>query len=227
MSHPTPQPRRLILASASPRRQELLARLGLPFEVRTAAVDETPQAGEAPEALVRRLSRDKARAVAGQVAPGPIVIAADTAVVLGNGGEVGAQHAVPPLGKPADPAEATAMLRRLRGRTHTVLTAIALIDTARALLLTGLARTAVTMRDYSDEEIVAYVATGDPFDKAGAYAIQHPGFHPVASLKGSYSNVVGLPLPHLVRALKWLGLEPAKSWESVETSSVAVGLRRR
>ncbi len=218
MSHPTPQPRRLILASASPRRQELLARLGLPFEVRTAAVDETPQAGEAPEALVRRLSRDKARAVAGQVAPGPIVIAADTAVVLRNGGEV--------LGKPTDPAEATAMLRRLRGRTHTVLTAIALIDTARALLLTGLARTAVTMRDYSDEEIAAYIATGDPFDKAGAYAIQHPGFHPVASLKGSYTNVVGLPLPHLVRALKRLGLEPTQSWESVETSPVAIGLRR-
>lgn len=218
MSHPTPQPRRLILASASPRRQELLARLGLPFEVRTAAVDETPQAGEAPEALVRRLSRDKARAVAGQVAPGPIVIAADTAVVLRNGGEV--------LGKPTDPAEATAMLRRLRGRTHTVLTAIALIDTARALLLTGLARTAVTMRDYSDEEIAAYIAAGDPFDKAGAYAIQHPGFHPVASLKGSYTNVVGLPLPHLVRALKRLGLEPTQSWESVETSPVAIGLRR-
>jgi len=218
MSHSTPQPRRLILASASPRRRELLARLGLPFEVRTAAVDETPQPGEAPEALVRRLSRDKARAVAGQVALGPIVIAADTAVVLRNGDEV--------LGKPADPAEAAAMLRRLRGRTHTVLTAIALIDTARPLLLTGLARTAVTMRDYSDEEIAAYIATGDPLDKAGAYAIQHPGFHPVASLKGSYTNVVGLPLPPLVRALKRLGLEPTQSWESVETSPIAVGLRR-
>jgi septum formation protein len=191
--------RPLILASASPRRRELLAELGVPFAVRSASVDETPQPGESPEALVRRLSRAKALAVAAQSAasaPGAIILAADTTVVLD--GEI--------LGKPADVAEATAMLRRLRGGAHTVLTAIALLDTGDNRLITDLAVTRVTMRDYSDDEIAAYVASGDPFDKAGGYAIQHAGFQPVASIQGSYTNVVGLPLEQVAAGLRQLGL---------------------
>lgn len=188
--------RPLILASASPRRRELLARLGLPFEVRAAQVDETPHPGETAEDFVRRLSREKALVVAAQVESGAIILAADTAVVLDG--------AI--LSKPADADEATDMLRRLRGRTHTVLTAITLLDTATGTLITDLATTTVTMRDYTDEEIAAYVASGDPLDKAGAYAIQHPDFHPVAAIEGSYTNVVGLPLEQVVAALERLGV---------------------
>jgi MAF protein len=188
--------RPLILASASPRRRELLAELELGFEVRAAAVDEIPQPGETPEALVCRLSREKAVAVAEQVPPGAIVLAADTTVVLDGEN----------LGKPTTPDEAREMLSRLRGRAHTVMTAIAVYDTARDLLVTDLATTRVTMRDYTDEEIAAYVASGDPFDKAGGYAIQHAGFHPVAVIDGSYTNVVGLPLEHVVRALREIGV---------------------
>lgn len=193
---PSPLPRRLILASASPRRRELFAQLGLPSEVRAAQVDETPQPGETAESFVRRLSREKALAVAAQETPGPIIIAADTTVMLDG--------AI--LGKPADADEAADMLRRLRGRIHTVLTAITLLDTATGTLVTDLATTSVTMRDYTDEEIAAYVASGDPLDKAGAYAIQHPDFHPVATIEGSYTNVVGLPLDRVVAALERLGV---------------------
>lgn len=188
--------RPLILASASPRRRELFTRLGLPFEMRAAQVDETPQPGETAAAFVRRLSREKALAVAAQVAPGPIIIAADTTVVLDG--------AI--LGKPADANQAANMLRRLRGRTHTVLTAITLLDTANGTLITDLVTTTVTMRNYTDEEIAAYVASGDPLDKAGAYAIQHPDFHPVAAIEGSYTNVVGLPLEQAVAGLERLGV---------------------
>jgi septum formation protein len=187
----------LILASGSPRRRELLAELGLPFEVRTAAVDETPQPGETPEALVRRLSREKALAVAVQVAPGSIILAADTIVVLGGQS----------LGKPANAEEATAMLRALRGRTHRVLTAITLLDTARDVLIADLAATDVTMRDYSEEEIAAYVASGDPFDKAGAYAIQGGAAGFVAAVDGDVDNVVGLPLALVRELLAAAGVE--------------------
>lgn len=201
MSRDRPLPtahRRLILASASPRRRALLAELGLPFEVHSAHVEETPLPGETPEALAHRLSREKALAVAAQVEPGPIIIAADTTVALGDR----------LLGKPANADEAVAMLRSLRGRTHRVLTAVTLFDTARHLLITDLAVTHVTMRDYADEEITAYVASGDPLDKAGAYAIQHTGFHPVASIEGPYTNVVGLPLEYVAAGLRRLGVQP-------------------
>lgn len=193
----------LLLASRSPRRRELLTLLGLPFDVTTADVDETPRAGEAPIHLAARLSRAKAQAVNGEnnrtrVNAGGIIIACDTVVALE--GEV--------LGKPHDAAEATEMLRRLRASEtgadprHLVYSAITLRDGQTDRLLTDVVETQVTMRPYTDRELAAYVASGDPLDKAGAYAIQHPDFQPVAAWRGCYANVMGLPLCHVVRALR-------------------------
>ncbi len=171
----------LVLASRSPRRQELLAGLGLSFVVDAAEVEELPLPGEPAEAMVARLSRLKAIVVAARH-PAALVVAADTVVVLD--GIV--------FGKPADAADATTMLATLRGRTHLVHTAVTLARGDE--LWTRLSTTAVTMRAYDDAEIAGYVATGDPLDKAGAYAIQHPTFMPVASWEGCYAGVVGLPL---------------------------------
>ncbi|MCD6301953.1 MAG: septum formation protein Maf [Anaerolineae bacterium] len=185
----------IVLASASPRRRELLGTLGLNFRVQPGWVDETPEDGELPTDLARRLAMEKAVA-SYRVSRAPLVIAADTLVVLD--GEI--------MGKPVDPDEAQAMLWRLRGRKHDVLTGLALLDTGRRCVLTQLASTTVRMRPYSRAEVTAYVATGDPMDKAGAYAIQHPTFSPVESLKNCYANVVGLPLCHLVRGLRRLGV---------------------
>jgi MAF protein len=201
---------RLLLASASPRRRELLALLGLPFEVTTTDVVEDPLAGEPPTATASRLSQAKALAArAGHnsiqmpqlaAVPKSILIASDTVVALD--GEL--------LGKPRNPAEATAMLRRLRERPHTVYTAVTLLEPGSSRPLTDVAQTQVVMRAYTDAEIAAYVASGDPLDKAGAYAIQHRGFHPVAEHRGCYLNVVGLPLCHLTRCLRALGIEPPR-----------------
>jgi septum formation protein len=171
----------LILASQSPRRRQLLAALGLTFALDAADVDETPLPGEDPAALACRLCRAKAAAVAGRH-PGAIVLAADTMVALDG----------MLLGKPADEFEATAMLRRLRGRTHQVYTAVCVAHGGS--LASRLSISDVTMRPYSDEEIARYVATGDPLDKAGAYAIQHPAFAPVAAWEGCYAGIMGLPL---------------------------------
>ena len=189
--------RGLRLASASPRRRELLALLGLPFDVTVAHVAEVPRPDESPAEMVVRLSQAKARAV--RERNPTLVIACDTIVALD--GEI--------LGKPRDAAEATAMLRRLRGRSHTVYSGVTLLETASDRILTDLAETQVTMRAYSDAETAAYVASGDPLDKAGAYAIQHAGFHPVAGLQGCYANVMGLPLCHLAHRLRAWGIEPA------------------
>ncbi|MHB1130929.1 MAG: Maf family protein [Chloroflexota bacterium] len=184
-------PAHLVLASASPRRREILGALGLPFVVRAADVDETPTAGESPAATVCRLAVAKARAVTLEPEE-RFVIAADTMVVLE--GEV--------LGKPADPAEATTMLCRLRARPHEVISGVAVLDHAGGRLAADALTTRVWMRDYADAEIAAYVASGEPFDKAGAYAIQDPVFRPVARLEGCYLNVVGLPLC-LLLSLLW------------------------
>ena len=175
----------LVLASRSPRRQELLAGLGLVFAVDAAEADEAPLPAEPADAMVARLSRLKAAMIADRH-PDALVLAADTAVVLD--GVI--------LGKPADAAEATAMLVALRGRTHLVHTAVTLARGGD--LYTQISTSAVTMRAYSDAEIAAYVATGDPLDKAGAYAIQHPAFVPVAAWEGCYTGIMGLPL-RLVR----------------------------
>lgn len=171
----------LILASRSPRRQQLLTALGLAFDIDAADVDETPLPDEAPAALACRLCRAKAAAVAHHH-PGAVVLAADTMVALDA--EL--------LGKPADPDEAVAMLRALRGRTHQVYTAVSVARDGA--IDARLSVCDVTMRPYSDAEIAAYVATGDPLDKAGAYAIQHPLFSPVAAWEGCYTAIMGLPL---------------------------------
>jgi septum formation protein len=171
----------LILASTSPRRHALLRSLGLVFDVDAAGLDEAPLPGEAPEALVCRLCRAKAQVVAGRH-PGATVLAADTVVAL--------EGAL--LGKPADRPEAAAMLRALRGRTHQVSTAVCVA--ADGSLRSKLSVSDVTMRSYSDAEIEAYVDTGDPLDKAGAYAIQHPRFSPAARWAGCYPAIMGLPL---------------------------------
>ena len=184
---------RFILASGSPRRRELLASLGISFEVVKPDIDETQHPGEAPLDYVRRLSREKAAAAASRVAEPAWVLAADTVVIVAADtigvieGEI--------LGKPADADDARAMLRRLRGRDHVVCTALTLLrmNGGEPHADTRLTTTTVTMRDYSDAEIDAYIATGDPFDKAGSYAIQHEGFRPVARMEGSHTNVVALP----------------------------------
>lgn len=189
----------LILASQSPRRRELLELTGLAFDVTSADIDETPRPGETARDYTIRLSRDKARAVLVSVAANTLVLASDTTVADGD--------AI--LGKPADAAEAWAMLRQLRGRVHQVYTALTIVEVATDQMVTEVAATDVPMRCYTDAEIEAYIASGDPFDKAGSYAIQHDGFHPVTTLNGCYANVMGLPLCHVVRALRAFGVHPA------------------
>jgi MAF protein len=161
-------------------------------------VDETPQPGETPEALVRRLGRAKALAVVREVHDLPAIVAADTVVAFE--GEI--------LGKPYSLAEADAVLHRLRGSVHQVYTGVTAIELGGRSLNTDACVTDVPMRAYGDEEIDAYLATGDPLDKAGSYAIQHAGFHPVGELTGCYANVMGLPLCHLTRMLRRLGVAP-------------------
>jgi len=189
----------LILASNSPRRRQLLAITGWEFTVSVADVDETPLENETPADYVIRLAQTKARTIAERTAGEHLILAADTTVVDG----------LDILGKPADEAEAVAMLTRLRGRTHQVYTGIALLRKSDGLLLTDLCVTDVPMRNYTDEEIRAYVASGDPFDKAGAYAIQHDGFRPVARMDGCYAGVMGLPLCHVVRLMRRMNVPPA------------------
>ena len=186
---------RLILASNSPRRRQLLALSGWKFDVAAADVDESLLQNESPADYVLRLAETKARAIASHAGEDQIVLAADTTVV--DGSDI--------LGKPGDNAEAFAMLRRLRGRTHQVYTGVALLRQSDGLLLKELSVTDVPMRDYSDEEIQAYIATGDPFDKAGAYAIQHASFQPVINLAGCFTSVMGLPICHVVHMMHQMG----------------------
>ncbi len=186
----------LLLASQSPRRRKLLSLNGWSFVAAPAEVDERPLSAEKPHEYVMRLARAKARAAAPQGHEGWLVVGADTAVV--DGGAI--------LGKPPDPAQARRMLRRLRGRTHQVLTALAALRVGDGSMQDDLCVTEVAMRRYSEAELLAYVATGDPLDKAGGYAIQHAGFRPVADLRGCYTNVVGLPLCRVARLLEVLGL---------------------
>jgi septum formation protein len=187
--------RRLILASGSPRRRQLLSLLGVPFVVKAIEVDERALPEEPPSEMVLRVAQAKAFSVTG-IRPDELVIAADTVVV--RGGQT--------LGKPQDAEHAVRMLRDLRGQVHTVYTGLAVWHAVRRRMLTELAETKVWMRNYSDEEVYAYVSSGDPMDKAGAYAIQHPGFDPVARVEGCWLNVMGLPLCHLTRALDQAGL---------------------
>jgi septum formation protein len=180
----------LYLASASPRRSQLLSAAGIVFERVVVPVDEDAltEAYQGPllqlgEYLARAKGLATWRALRAQGRVGR-VLSSDTTVLIGGRS----------LPKPADLREAEAMLRTLRGREHTVATGVALIDPARGDLRSATSATRVRMRDYSDDEIAAYVATGDPLDKAGAYSIQHPDFQPVATLAGCHLGVIGLPV---------------------------------
>jgi septum formation protein len=183
----------------------LLAGLGAAYTVYKPEIDETPQPGEAPLAYVARLALEKACAAAAHAKDGELVLAADTVVILAAD-TIGVDERGEILGKPADAAEARAMLRALRGRDHLVVTAFVLLPLNGAPPFQQLVKTVVTMRDYTDEEIEAYIATGDPFDKAGSYAIQHPQFRPVAAVKGSLTNVIGLPIDEVRAALVQFGV---------------------
>lgn len=186
----------LILASNSPRRRQLLALTGWKFIVSAADVDESLYANENPANYVLRLAETKVRAIKADA--DQVVLAADTTVV--DRSEI--------LGKPQDTAEATRMLKRLRGHAHQVYTGVAVFRPSDGLLLKDLCVTEVPMRDYSDEEIDAYVQTGDPLDKAGAYAIQHPGFQPVARMDGCFASVMGLPVCHVIRLMRQMDIQP-------------------
>ena len=164
-----------------------------------ADVDESILPDEDPASYVLRLAESKARAVLGSAHAEQIILGADTAVI--DSGDV--------LGKPLDSSDAAKMLRRLCGHAHQVYTGIAALRVADRKLVTDLSITDVPMRSFSDEEIDAYVGTGDPLDKAGAYAIQHPGFQPVEKLSGCFASVMGLPLCHIVRSLRKLDVNTA------------------
>lgn len=186
-------PRKLILASASPRRQELLREAGIPFVVHATEVDETPLPGEDAQQCALRLAREKALAAARRF-PNDLVLGADTVVVVDD--EI--------LGKPRDQQDAARMLRRLSGRAHRVLTAVSLVVPGKGAD-TRSATTQVHFRKLKEGEIQEYIAGKEPMDKAGAYAIQGGAAHWVTGLEGDYSNVVGLPLMLVAEMLRACG----------------------
>lgn len=193
----------LYLASNSPRRKELLTLIKLEYNLLPAQVDETPLPDEAGIKYVRRIAEMKAFTATRQAGGHGVIVAADTAVIdrrTDGKSEI--------FGKPADAIEAAEMLHELRGHVHQVLTAVSILRSDDGTMLFDLCTTDVPMRNYSEQEIQAYVTTGDPLDKAGAYAIQHSGFHPVEKLTGCYANVMGLPLCHLTHSLSRLGIDP-------------------
>lgn len=217
----TPPPL-LRLASASPRRSQLLTRAGIPFERFLAPVDEEALAAAYTgplAALGEHLARCKALAAlealiaVGEAGDGQVgeVLAADTTVLLDGRS----------LAKPRDVDEAAAMLRALRGRAHIVATGVALAGPDARRLISATAATRVLMRDYGDDEIAAYVATGDPLDKAGAYSIQHPDFHPVATITGCHLGVIGLPICLVAAMLgRWPADAPGVEAPGVEAPSM-------
>lgn len=186
------QNRKILLASNSPRRRQLLALGGWEFRILPADIDETPHMDEDPKEYVIRVAEGKARTVAGSAKNGELIVAADTTVA--DGMQI--------LGKPEDAEDARSVLKQLRGRTHQVYSAVVVFDPQTDIMVVDLAATDVPMRNYGDDEIEAYLESGDPFDKAGSYAIQHPDFRPVDNLSGCRANVVGLPLCHLTRTLQ-------------------------
>lgn len=195
----------LLLASASPRRRQILARLGLPYDVTVSPVDEEAlqrQYRGPAEGLGQWLSGQKALGISTlPEMEGRIVITADTTVIL-DGSD---------LGKPRDPAHARELLLSLRDRWHRVVTGVSVSQTVNGhfTIHTASCTTPVLMRPYNEDEIAAYIATGDPLDKAGAYGIQHPDFQPTARIQGCYLNVVGLPLCTLVNLLAGFDVHPA------------------
>lgn len=185
---------RLVLASGSPRRRELLAGLGVEPVIRPVDIDETPRHGESAASYVLRLATEKARE---RAEPGELILAADTVVAID--GDL--------LGKPEDEDDARAMLRRLSGRTHQVLTGVAVLDPERGVEDTEAVATDVTFGRLADADVEWYVRSGEPMDKAGAYAIQGLGALFVERITGNYSNVVGLPLPTVRLLLGRMGYE--------------------
>ncbi|MCU0858543.1 MAG: Maf family protein [Pontiellaceae bacterium] len=179
---------KLILASTSPRRAELLRCAGIPFEIIRPDADERQPAGETPTEYAVRTAREKAESL--PVQPGEILLGADT--VVASDGRI--------LGKPSDADDAAAMLRLLSGKLHEVITGVCLRSAEKTVCFH--VATAVLFRELSDREIAAYVATGDPLDKAGAYAIQNGAAGMVRRIDGSYSNVVGLPLCEVIEHLE-------------------------
>lgn len=191
---------RFILASSSPRRRELLESIGMDFQVTPSHVPEEHRPGEAPEEYVARLSREKAAAVAAQH-PAQWVIAADTTVLLGDR----------LLEKPADGADAARMLSLIAGQTHIVYTGVTLQNVDSGHRDTRVAESEVRMLPLSGRDIEWYVATGEPLDKAGAYAVQGIGAMFIDSIHGSYTNVVGLPLAMLFQMMRKAGIDPLRS----------------
>ena len=187
--------RKIILASASPRRKELLEKIGLKFEVDASDGEEKIDLGLEPGAIVRQLSIDKAKSVAARH-PDTVIIAADTIGVIGK----------KILGKPHTANEAAKMLREISGKSHLVITGFTLLDTANNRMFTGTVSTVVHIKKLTGEEIEAYVKTGEPLDKAGAYAIQGLGAVIVEKIEGDYYNVMGLPLNALTEAMKDFGI---------------------
>ncbi|TAH50491.1 MAG: septum formation protein Maf [Chloroflexota bacterium] len=204
---------KIILASASPRRRELLKLLDIEFESISTNTDEARIENESAAAMVERLSHLKADA-AHEVFPDALIIAADTDVELDG--------AI--LGKPRDADEARAMLNALRNRAHNVFTGITLAR--NELRETELVHSRVFMRDYSDAEIEAYIASGDPFDKAAGYAVQHKNFRPVARVEGCFANVMGLPLCRLYHALARHVEMPAPRLECIAHPEQACSVER-
>lgn len=184
-----------ILASASPRRKELLSWTGLLFSTRPVDTNETPREDELPSAYVARLAQEKAT-LAAQQNHAVWVLGSDTTVA--DGSDI--------LGKPANPAQALEMLHRLSGRVHQVSTALALWHVPSAALTVEVCTSFVPMRKFSEAEIISYVASGDPMDKAGAYGIQNRDFHPVENFLGCFANVMGFPLCHFARLCKNLNI---------------------
>jgi septum formation protein len=197
-----------VLASNSPRRKQLMNELGLPFRIAPAQIDERFQPGEAPVDYVQRMAQAKADSVSSFLPTDTFLLAADTVVV--DHDQV--------LGKPVDAANASQMLTQLRGKEHQVLSALVVISLIDGKRYGEVCTTSVRMRSYSDAEIETYITSGDPFDKAGAYAIQHSGFHPVEKIRGCYTNVVGLPICCLVQLLR----ESGASFETKMNSSCFV-----
>lgn len=186
----------LLLASASPRRHELIRLLGYPVTIVVPEVDEESIDDDDPARNVVETARLKAEAIAARYQGDAVIVAADTTVALGR--EL--------LGKPANAGEARAMLWRLRGRTHQVHTGIVVMALPDRRMTEVISTTHVTMRDYGEAEIDAYVASGDPLDKAGAYAIQNASFRPVAAIEGCFTGVMGLSLCRLTQALHTAGI---------------------
>jgi MAF protein len=185
----------LILASGSPRRRELLSLLGVAFQTCVPEVDELPAFGEIPAEVPQRISRLKAEHAARGLERG-IVVAADTVVV----------HKGAVLGKPRDADHAGEMLRRLRGKRHFVLSGVTVLEVSTGKKITELCESKVWLRDLQDQEIQRYVASGDPLDKAAAYAIQNTEYAPVAKVVGCPANVMGLPMCHVARNLRRFGI---------------------